>query len=429
MRERLPHGPEGQGIAGSGPSQKILGIHQTRHRPPASGPPLPVSPECAKGTRVGDVAHDQGDGTPEAVVAAGAGVAGFVAMPRRSRRLLAAAYVLIAVAIVVDLLTGPASTVSSVLAAVPVLAAAGAGGARVPLVAGALAVAAVGLLALGNQGVSAAVHVEAVAAVVAVTLASAASVVLVKTREQELRQVRTVAEAAQRALLRPVPAKIGRLRIGVRYMAAAAEARIGGDLYEVLDTAYGTRVLLGDVQGKGLAAVETAADVLGVFRAGARIEPDLARLAEHLDSALAQSRQQNERFVTAVLLTVPPEPGPVVVVNCGHPPPLVRHRSGTVSEVEPPAYAPPLGLRALTGDALLSRTVDLKHGDLLLLYTDGISETRDAEGRFYPLAGRLASFGAEEPGAVLDELLADVVAYSAEGMTDDAALLAVRFNA
>jgi serine phosphatase RsbU (regulator of sigma subunit) len=267
-----------------------------------------------------------------------------------------------------------------------------------------------------------------VTAVVAVTLASAAGVVLVKTREHELQQVRTVAEAAQRALLRPVPGRIGRLRVGVRYLAAAAEARIGGDLYEVLDTPYGTRVLLGDVQGKGLAAVDTAADVLGVFRADARTEPDLARLAERLDSALAQSGQ-NERFVTAVLLAVPPAQDLLEVVNCGHPLPLVRHRSGTVSEVEPPAYAPPLGLRAFTGATIRSKTLDLEPGDLLLLYTDGVSETRDAEGTFYPLATRLVSFGAEEPGALLDELLADVVAYSAEGMTDDAALLAVRWDA
>jgi len=376
------------------------------------------------------VAHDRGVSAPEegAADTAQAGAAGFAAMPRRSRRLLTGAYVLIAVAVLLDLLTGPKTTVSSILAAVPALAAAGARSARVPLVAGALAAIVVGLLAFGNQDVSAAVHLEAVAAVAAVTSASMAGVVLVKTQERELQQVRTVAEAAQRALLRPVPGRIGRLRISVRYLAAAAEARIGGDLYEVMDTAYGTRVLLGDVQGKGLAAVETAADVLGLFRVDARAEPDLARLAEHLDSALAQS-WQNERFVTAVLLTVPPAQDLVEVVNCGHPLPLLRRLSGAVSEVEPPAYAPPLGLRALTGDAMRSRTVDLEPGDLLLLYTDGVSETRNAEDRFYPLAARLRSFGGKEPGAVLDQLLTDVVAYSADGMTDDAALLAVRCEA
>jgi serine phosphatase RsbU (regulator of sigma subunit) len=376
------------------------------------------------------VAHDQGVSAPEEAIteAAHAGTPGSTAMPRRSRGLLTGAYVLIAVAILVDLLTGPKTTVSPVLAAVPALAAAGARSARVPLVAGALAAIAVGLLALGNQDVSAAVHLEAVVAVVAVTLASAAGAVLVKTRERELQQVRTVAEAAQRALLRPVPGRIGRLRVGVRYLAAEAEARIGGDLYEVLDTPYGTRVLLGDVQGKGLPAVETAADILGVFRADARIEPDLARLADHLDSALGQS-WQNERFVTALLLTIPPAQDLVEVANCGHPLPLLRRRSGAVSEVEPPAYAPPLGLRALTGAAIRSRTVYLEPGDLLLLYTDGVSETRDAEDRFYPLAARLASFDAQEPGALLDELLADVVAHSADGMTDDAALLAILCDA
>jgi serine phosphatase RsbU (regulator of sigma subunit) len=269
------------------------------------------------------------------------------------------------------------------------------------------------------------VHVAALSAVVAVTLACMANVVLTRARAQELQQVRTVAEAAQRALLRPVPARVGRERVAVRYLAATAEARIGGDLYEAMDTEYGTRVLLGDVQGKGLAAVETAADVLGVFREAARTEPELTGLAERLDAALA-NRPGSERFVTAVLLNVPPAPGPVEVVNCGHPPPLLRRRSRQVEEVWPPLFAPPLGLRVLTGQRYRSSTVELGSGDLLLLYTDGVSEARDAAGEFYPLADRLGTrLGAREPGALLDQLLTDVQHYVADGMTDDAALLAL----
>lgn len=147
-------------------------------------------------------------------------------------------------------------------------------------------------------------------------------------------------------------------------------------------------------------------------------------MAERLDAVIAH-RTADERFVTAVLVGVPPGAGPAEVVNCGHPPPLLR-RTGTVREVTPPAYEPPLGLRELTGGRYVAGRIELRPGDLLLLYTDGISEARDAAGRFYPLAFRLAGLGEHDPGAQLDHLLADVAAYVGGGLTDDAALLAIR---
>lgn len=224
-------------------------------------------------------------------------------LPRRTRLLLGCAYLLLVAAVVADLVTGPGTTLSPVLAVAPVLAGATTRRARVPLVTGAVAMAVVGLLEITNHGLPTSVHLTALITVAAATLASAGNVVLVAARERELFQVRTVAEAAQRALLRPPPERLGPLRVAVRYVAAAAEARIGGDLYEVAETPYGIRILLGDVQGHGLPAVETAADVLGVFRDAARTEAELARVAERLDAALA-ARPVNERFVTAVLLAV-----------------------------------------------------------------------------------------------------------------------------
>lgn len=94
-------------------------------------------------------------------------------------------------------------------------------------------------------------------------------------REAELASVRSIAEVAQRVLLRPVPRTAGGLSAAVSYTAAVAEARIGGDLYEVVTSPGGVRVIVGDVQGKGLDAVETAADVLGAFREAAHDEPGL----------------------------------------------------------------------------------------------------------------------------------------------------------
>ncbi|MFJ2780928.1 PP2C family protein-serine/threonine phosphatase [Kitasatospora sp. NPDC087315] len=348
-------------------------------------------------------------------------------LPRRTRLLLCGAFLLLGAAVVADLVTGPGTTLSPVLAVAPILAGATTRTARVPLIAGAIAIAAVALLELTNSGLPDSVHVTALITVLAATLASAGNVVLVAARERELLHVRTVAEAAQRALLRPPPERIGPLRTAVRYVAAAAEARIGGDLYEVANTPYGVRILLGDVQGHGLPAVETAADVLGVFREAARTEPDLARLAERLDAALT-GRPENDRFVTALLLNAAPDGGPVDFVNCGHPNPLYR-RAGRVGELEPPLHAPPLGLLGLVGGRYRVGRFEPRPGDLLLLHTDGVSEARNAAGRFYPLAERFAGLHAGSPADVLDELLADVGRWvGLAGLADDAALLAVRWE-
>ncbi|MFD8782892.1 PP2C family protein-serine/threonine phosphatase [Kitasatospora sp. NPDC059599] len=348
-------------------------------------------------------------------------------LPRHTRLLLFCAFLLLVAAVVADLVTGPGTTLSPVLAVAPVLAGATTRSARVPLAAGGLAVLAVGLLETTNTELPTEVHVTALITVLAATLASAANVVLVAARERELFQVRTVAEAAQRALLRPPPERIGPLRVAVRYVAAAAEARIGGDLYAVVETRFGVRILLGDVQGHGLPAVETAADVLGVFREAARTEPDPGRLAQRLDAALT-ARPDTDRFATALLLDVPPDRGPVRVVNCGHPPPLLR-RSGRVSELEPPFPAPPLGLLGLTDDQYPTRHFDPEPGDLLLLHTDGVTEARGAGGVFYPLEERLPGLPAGSPADLLDALLADVGEWvGAVGLTDDAALLAIRWE-
>ncbi|MEU6172586.1 PP2C family protein-serine/threonine phosphatase [Streptantibioticus parmotrematis] len=349
-------------------------------------------------------------------------------LTRRSRWLVTCAYVLIAVVVVADLVTGPHSTFSPLLAAVPVLAATSTRKAWVPLLSGVVAVVVVGILALLNNDVPTVVHVTAAVTVLAVTFTSTATVVLVTARERELATVRTVAEAAQQALLRPVPPRVGGLRVAVRYMAAAAEAKIGGDLYEVVQTPFGVRVFLGDVRGNGLAAVNTAADVLGVFRDAALSEPDLADVAGRLDAALARRPQTRDQataeFVTAVLLTFPDERQPAEIVNCGHPPPLIR-REGRVTEVRPPAYCPPLALLGMVGGRYPVSPLRLDDDGMLLLYTDGVSEARDEQGRFYPLAPRLALMPESDPDALLERLLRDVTQYAGGGLGDDAAVLAV----
>ncbi|WSN44608.1 PP2C family protein-serine/threonine phosphatase [Streptomyces sp. NBC_01334] len=262
------------------------------------------------------------------------------------------------------------------------------------------------------------------AALVAVTLASGLASALRGRRERVLADVRSVAEAAQHALLRPVPATVGPFEVAVRYSAAAAEARIGGDLYALVPTPYGVRLIVGDVRGKGLPAVGTAALVLGVFREAAYDEPDLLAVVDRIERSLARNLGTDD-FVTAVVAGYP-RSGELEMVNCGHAPPLLVGASRSVVAVEPTQPAPPLGLRALTDQTPSLQVLPFADGDQLLLYTDGVIEARDRDREFYPLVEGLEHHLCDDPartvGAIHDELLSHVGGR----LHDDAALLLIR---
>jgi serine phosphatase RsbU (regulator of sigma subunit) len=273
------------------------------------------------------------------------------------------------------------------------------------------------------------------------TMAGVAAVSMVasadrKKRERILADVRSVAEVAQRVLLRPVPRRVGSMHIAVRYTSATAEARIGGDLYEVTLTPSGVRVIVGDVQGKGLEAVETAADVLGAFREAAYDEPDLTGVATRIEAALRRrlssdhSEQPSEdssgeKFVTAVLAEFG-EGELVTLLNYGHPSPYILRGGGDGAFVQPDDVAPPFGLSDLVDAAPRPYTIKFAPADQMLLYTDGVIEARDGEGRFYPLAERAHLLAADDPERALGDLRADVLRHVGGRIADDAAMLLIR---
>ncbi|MEV2255616.1 PP2C family protein-serine/threonine phosphatase [Streptomyces sp. NPDC050147] len=267
----------------------------------------------------------------------------------------------------------------------------------------------------------------AMASVAGVTLAGVIAAGMRGRREAELASVRSIAEVAQRVLLRPVPRTAGPLQVAVSYTSAVAEARIGGDLYEVVASPYGVRVIVGDVQGKGLAAVETAALVLGAFREAAHDEPDLVALAARLERSAAREAN-GEKFVTAVLAEVRAEERTAVLLNCGHPAPMLVHSDGAVDFPRPPDYALPLGLGVHGGEPPRSFRVDFAPGDQLLLYTDGVTEARDADGTFFPLNERAGLLKNPEAEAALEALREDVVRHSSGPLHDDAAMLLLRYR-
>ncbi|WP_293999497.1 SpoIIE family protein phosphatase [Streptomyces sp.] len=350
-------------------------------------------------------------------------------VPRRAAAQLAAGMPVVPVLIVcgialVDVVGGAGMYLLPLLAAGPALAAS-TNGPRGVLCVGFLA--AVLGTALGARETGPGHELVAVlSALLAVTLASALASALRGRRERVLAAVRSVAEAAQHAVLKPIPETVGPFRVAVRYSAAAAEARIGGDLYALVPTPHGVRLIVGDVRGKGLPAVEIAALVLGVFREAAYDEPDLLAVVGRIERSLARNLGHDD-FVTAVVVGHA-RAGQLEVVNCGHAPPLLIPASGAVTAVEAARPAPPLGLRVLVDEPPCLEVLPFAEGDQLLLYTDGVIEARDRAREFYPLAERVARHVSGEPEHILSAVHDELLAHVGGRLHDDAALLLLRMQ-
>ncbi|WP_309505895.1 PP2C family protein-serine/threonine phosphatase [Streptomyces pyxinae] len=341
-------------------------------------------------------------------------LAGGVRLPRWVRTL---PWVMVVVLVIVQLLTPKSLELGFAFAVVPPLTSLVYGRFGTALVSGTLA-ALLLLPAIRADDVS----YQDLLAFVLISLVSVVLAALRVRRDAQLVSVRTVAQAAQLAVLPPMPPRVGPVRCGALYRAAQRGTLVGGDLYDVQQSAYGVRAVVGDVKGHGLAAVGTVSALLGAFREGVLDEPELSGVAARLDRRLvvdAAAHGDKELFATAVLLEFPPGASRVRVLSCGHPPPLLLNGSG-VREVEPEP-ASPLGLGMAEFCVPASLTVPLGPGDVLLAHTDGVTEARDAAGRFYPLAERVRW---APPTELVREVWHDLSGY-AEEVADDVALLAL----
>jgi len=306
-----------------------------------------------------------------------------------------------------------------------------------------LAVAAVlGLPDLDRRPVAVSTTLLGIVIVTAIATAAARSFV---SQARALSELRAVADSVQRAVLHPLPLRLGPLRMAARYLAAAPQALLGGDFYAAVSTGFGTRLVIGDACGHGMPAVRIAADALAAFRDLAHVEPSLAGLPALLHAALAQ-HDQGRLFVTALFVEIPPAGRTANVVCCGHPPPLLI-RDGQPHQVDLQPVSLPIGLLHLDDAPCGAQQINLAPGDRLLLYTDGVIEARDGQDRFYPLLERAGALHDDDPDSFLDAVRSDLLDHTdgqlrdidgaphplgtgrhAGRLHDDAVLLLVQFD-
>lgn len=328
---------------------------------------------------------------------------------------------LLAVIVVIDAAT-PESSLATGCAAAAFLAAATCTAVRTAVVSTAALVSGLVLIARNDEDA-----LSNAARVAVLLLAAGLAPVLARMRENRERRILDLtraAKVAQDAVLTPVPATAGMLRLASAYESASREALIGGDLFAVVTTDHETRLLVGDVRGKGLDAVKTAALVLALFREAAYRCESLNDVATYCDERL-RPHLNEEDFVTALFASID-DTGYTEIVSRGHPAPLLAHAS-TLTSLDFPEPAAPLGL-AVDPGATSSQRLRLDPGDRLLFFTDGLAEARDRQGHFIDVNDLVAGLGTTEFDATLPSVLSRLHSV-APSIDDDLALLLVEYAA
>ncbi|TYK51065.1 SpoIIE family protein phosphatase [Actinomadura decatromicini] len=237
---------------------------------------------------------------------------------------------------------------------------------------------------------------------------------------------RNTAEAMQRNLLTPLP-QPGELRLEARYVPATQVSWVGGDWYDAFALPDGgTGLVIGDIVGHDLRAAARMAEVRNMLRALAwdLAEPPSAVLAR-LDGVMAAVSEAE--LATAVFARVEEDPAGrwrLHWCNAGHPPPLLIDHDGDTRFLD--EHGVLLGTPDLAGTRP-DGTCVLPPSSTLLLYTDGLVETRDSD-----LSDRLTSLrrhGAHLAQLPLPELCDKLLERVEPGGEDDIALLALRIPA
>jgi hypothetical protein len=264
--------------------------------------------------------------------------------------------------------------------------------------------------------------------VIAIIFTTAVSISWLRQRfEAGLVTLLSVSEAAQRAVLPVLPERVGDLACGGLYHSAQRGATIGGDFFDLRQSPFGTRMILGDVQGHGLDAVGTASMLLSVFHEAILDEAELGGIAWRLERRMLEDAAHGyvpELFASVLLAEFVEETDEVRLLSCGHPSPLLL-RSERVEEVDLKP-APVLGLRLATPvQPQGTASVSFGEEDTLLAFSDGLVEARDEDGNYYPLAHHLDGLVAPASPRRLIEFVWDDAERFATRMDDDVSILAI----
>lgn len=236
---------------------------------------------------------------------------------------------------------------------------------------------------------------------------------------------RHVAETLQAGLV-SVPETIPGLEVGCVYEAGPGEGRIGGDFYDVFNVGPDmVAVVIGDVCGKGIGAAAVTAMVRSTVKAYAFEDAEPDRVLRRSDAALGAQLDESQ-FVTMLYGLIDTSTGTFKVASAGHYDPVVLGRPWEETCLE---HNLPLGM--FPGKEFHVATFDLREGETVVMFTDGLIEARrDGEVFGEERVRDALSLMGTGPRAqhVADSLLAAAQGFSEGTIQDDIAVLALRLS-
>ncbi|HPT96452.1 MAG TPA: SpoIIE family protein phosphatase [Armatimonadota bacterium] len=253
----------------------------------------------------------------------------------------------------------------------------------------------------------------------AVSNQAAVAIENARTFERE----RNIAEVLQKSFLPTVPERIGQLRLAARYHAALSEASVGGDFYDWMHLPDGRiGILMADVSGKGVRAALHAAMGRYMLRAYAFEHPNPADALRYLNLALL-SYSSLDVFITMFFAAVDGASGEIEYASAGHPPALLIRGSDPNRMVRLGSTGAPIG--AFREATFTGERVRMAPSDMLVLYTDGVTEARVGCELFgiERLEDVVAESAREGPEATADAIHAAVQAFTGKAARDDIALI------
>ena len=228
------------------------------------------------------------------------------------------------------------------------------------------------------------------------------------------------AQTIQRSLLPAEIPDIAGVDIAARWNPATA---FGGDLYDVTTLADGRLAIsIGDVCGKGLPAALLMANVQALVRAFASVDPSPSSLVTRLNRELARHAALR-RFVTFFFAVYDADSRRLTYCNAGHNPPIVARADGSIARLD----AGGMVLGAFEHTEFEDASTELRSGDRLLLFTDGITEARTADDREFGDEGLLEVLrrrgDAVDAQGFVDAVFAGATEFAHGEFQDDATVL------